>query len=231
MASTKILVVDDEVGILTFLQEWLQEVGYEVHTASGGWEALQIFSRELPTLSIVDLRMPGMDGFQLIGHIRELSNSYILALTGLNEEEHVVRALEAGADEYLVKPVKMREFQARVNSLVRRAEEPVEAPTSYSDDFLSINLLTREASVLGNPLQLRPTEFQLISFLAFNRDRVIGHQELLARVWNDSGGSMDSLKWYVSSLRTKIRDHYADQRVILTVSRVGYRYRPPVGEN
>lgn len=210
MAPTKILVVDDEVGILTFLQEWLEEVGYEVLLASDGWEALQIFSRELPALTIVDLRMPGMDGFQLIGHIREISNSYILALTGLNEETHVIRALEAGADEYLVKPVRMREFQARVNSLIRRADEPVEAPTSYSDEFLGINMLTREATVLGNLLQLRPTEFQLISFLAFNRDRVIGHQELLDRVWKDSRGSMDSLKWYVSSLRTKIEEYYTD---------------------
>lgn len=210
MAPTKILVVDDEVGILTFLQEWLEEVGYEVLLASDGWEALQIFSRELPALTIVDLRMPGMDGFQLIGHIREISNSYILALTGLNEETHVIRALEAGADEYLVKPVRMREFQARVNSLIRRADEPVEAPTSYSDEFLGINMLTREATVLGNLLQLRPTEFQLISFIAFNRDRVIGHQELLDRVWKDSRGSMDSLKWYVSSLRTKIEEYYTD---------------------
>ena len=83
MTSTKILVVDDEIGILTFLREWLEQVGYEVHTATDGWEALQVFSRELPALTIVDLRMPGMDGFQLIDHVREISNSCILALTGL----------------------------------------------------------------------------------------------------------------------------------------------------
>jgi len=102
---------------------------------------------------------------------------------------------------------------------------------NYSDEFLKLDILTHEAAVLGINLQLRPTELRLLSFLALNSDRVISHQELLDRVWNDSGGSLDSLKWCVSSLRTKISEQPAGAKVIVTVPRVGYRYRPPGGED
>ena len=227
MTTTKILVADDEPGARSLLQIWLEEVGHEVHTASDGWNALEVFSQELPVLTIVDMRMPGMDGFHLISHIREISDAYILALTALGEEEHLIRGLEVGADEYLVKPIKQREFLARVRTLLRRAEPPSDATTNYSDEFLSLNILTHEASVLGRNLKLRPTEFRLLSFLALNCNRVVSHQELLDRVWNDSGGSLDSLKWYVSSLRTKIYDQSTGANVIVTVPRVGYRYRRP----
>ena len=227
MANTKILVVDDEPGARSLLQVWLEEVGHEVYTASDGWDALEVFSQQLPVLTIVDMRMPGMDGFHLISHIREISDAYILAVTALSEEEHLIRGLEVGADEYLVKPIKKRELLARVRTLLRRAEPPSNATMNYSDELLSLNILAHEASVLGKNLKLRPTEFRLLTFLALNSDRVVSHQELLDRVWNDSGGSLDSLKWYVSSLRTKIDDLSTGAKVIVTVPRVGYRYRPP----
>ena len=227
MSSTKILVVDDEPGARSLLQVWLEEVGHEVYTASDGWDALEVFLEQLPVLTIVDMRMPGMDGFHLISHIREISDAYILALTALSEEEHLIRGLEVGADEYLVKPIKKRELLARVRTLLRRAEPPSDATMNYSDEFLSLNILTHEATILGKNLQLRPTEFRLLTFLALNSDRVVSHQELLDRVWNDSGGSLDSLKWYVSALRTKIDDQSTGAKVIVTVPRVGYRYRPP----
>lgn len=227
MSSTKILVVDDEPGALSLLQVWLEEVGHEVYTASDGWDALEVFSEQMPILTIVDMRMPGMDGFHLIGHIREISNAYILALTALSEEEHLIRGLEVGADQYLIKPIRKRELLARVRALLRRAEPPGDITINYSDEFLNLNILTHEASILGNDLQLRPTEFRLLSFLALNKNRVVSHQELLDRVWNDPGGSLDSLKWYVSSLRAKIDDQSTGAKVIVTVPRVGYRYRPP----
>ena len=227
MPPIKILLVDDEAALRSAVGDWLGKIGYDVYTAADGWEALEVFSRQLPVLTIVDLRMPGMDGFQLITHIREVSNAYILVLTALNSEEDVVRALELGADEYVVKPMRMLEFRARVDGLVRRADPPGPAASNYSDQFLSFNILTREASILGEPLRLRPTEFRLLTYLAFNRNRVVRQQELLDRVWNDSNASLDSLKWYVSSIRSKIRQIFTGARVIVTVSRVGYRYDPP----
>ena len=226
MPSTKILVVDDEPGIRFLLEQWLEGAGHEVYTAANGWDALQVFCEQLPTLTVADLRMPGMDGFHLIQRIREISNAYVLALTSLSSEEHTIRGLDLGADEYLVKPVPKREFLARVSSLLRRATPPKEIPVRYSDDHLSMDFLTHQASIRGLPLNLRPTEFRLLSYLILNNDRVIDHQELLDRVWGDQAGSLDSLKWYISSLRTKIEDDSRTPRIIVTFPRVGYRHFP-----
>ena len=168
-----------------------------------------------------------MDGFHLIQRIREISNAYVLALTSLGTEEHTIRGLELGADEYLVKPVPKREFLARVNSLLRRATPPEAVPVRYSDDRLSLDFLTHEAGIRGLALNLRPTEFRLLSYLVLNRDRVIDHQELLDRVWGDQAGSLDSLKWYISSFRTKIEDDSRNPRVIVTFPPGGISLLPP----
>ena len=227
MSSAKILVVDDEPGIRALLEQWLESDGHEVYTAADGWDALQSFCQHLPTLTIVDLRMPGMDGFRLIRHIREISDAYVLILTTLSSEENLIRGLELGADEYVVKGITKREFLVRVGALLRRAAPPSEVLTSYSDSLLNLNLLTHEATICSQPLKLRPTEFRLLAFLALNNDRVVSHQELLDRVWSDQGGSLDSLKWYISSLRKKMDAESNGTSVIATVSRVGYRYCPP----
>ena len=226
MSSTKILVVDDEPGIRSLLEQWLEGAGHEVYTAANGWDGLELFCEHLPTLTVADLRMPGMDGFQMIQRIREISNAYVLALTSLSNEEHTIRGLDLGADEYLVKPVPKREFLARISSLLRRATPPASVPVRYSDNQLSLDFLTHEASIRGLTLNLRPTEFRLISYLVLNNDRVIDHQELLDRVWGDQAGSLDSLKWYISSLRTKIEEDSRNPTVIVTFPRVGYRYFP-----
>ena len=154
MSSTKILVVDDEPGIRSLLEQWLEGAGHEVYTAANGWDALQLFCEQLPTLTVADLRMPGMDGFHLIQRIREISDAYILALTSLGNEEHTIRGLDLGADEYLVKPVPKREFLARISSMLRRATPPEAAPARYCDDQLSLNFLTHEASIRGLILNL-----------------------------------------------------------------------------
>ena len=228
MASTKVLLVDDEPDLLSLLRDWLEEDGYEVFSTTDGGEALRLFFQHRPALSITDLRMPGMDGFQLITRIRELSDGHVLVLTALGGEEHVVRGLDLGADEYLVKPVSRRAFLARVRSILRRAVAPSEEqPTAYSDAYLSLNFLTHEVKLRGKPLHMRPTEFRLLAVLAQNSDRVVGHQELLDRAWGDQAGSPDSLKWYVSALREKLEEDPQTPRLIVTMPRVGYRYFPP----
>ena len=121
LLSSKILVVDDEPEMLALLIEWLEEDGHDVSTASNGWDALEIFIDRRPVLTITDLRMPGMDGFQLIKRIREISNTHVIALTAMGGEEHTVLGFDLGADEYLVKPVSKKVFLARVRSILRRA--------------------------------------------------------------------------------------------------------------
>lgn len=226
MLSSKILVVDDEPEILALLHEWLEEDGHEVDTANNGWDALEIFVDRKPALTITDLRMPGMDGFQLIRRIREISQSHVIALTAMGSEEHTVMGFDLGADEYLVKPVSKRIFLARVRSILRRAVSDEEIALRYEDSVLELDFRSHEALVNGDSLHLRPTEFKLLAFLVQNSDRVLSHQELLDRVWGDQSGSLDSLKWYISSLRDKIEDDPRKPASIVTFPRVGYRYCP-----
>jgi len=177
MADTKVLIVDDEPDFLALIQSWLEDDGYEVFSATNGWEGLQVFAEVRPQLTITDVRMPTMDGFQLISRIREISEAHVLALTAMGDTENTVRGLELGADEYLVKPVVKREFLARVRSFIRRAKPPSDFPVNYQDPVISLDLLTREANFRGEVVHMRPTEYRLLSYLALNCDRVLSHQD------------------------------------------------------
>ena len=227
MADSKILIVEDDADFQALIQSWLEEEGYEVHTAANGWEGLQVFAEVRPHLTITDVRMPAMDGFQLISRIREISDAHVLALTAMGDTESTVRGLELGADEYLVKPIPKREFLVRVRSLLRRAKPPGEVPVEYRDSVLMLGLLAHDVSCRGEPLHLRPTEYRLLTYLVLNRDRVLDHEELLDNVWGERGGSLDSLKWHVSALREKIESDPKKPSMIVTFPRVGYRYIRP----
>lgn len=176
---------------------------------------------------ITDVRMPAMDGFQLISRIREISDAHVLALTAMGDTENTIRGLELGADDYLVKPIAKREFLARVRSLVRRSSPPGDVPVSYEDSVINLDLLTHEANCRGEPIHMRPTEYRLLTYLVLNSHRVLSHQELLDKVWGDQGGSLDSLKWHISALRDKIETTPKKPSIIVTFPRVGYRYIRP----
>ena len=228
MSQPRILIVDDEPNLMGLLQEWLEAEEYEVHCAREGGEALPLFFKLRPDLAVTALRMPGMDGFQLIRRIREISSdSHIMVLSALANEENMVRGLELGADEYVVKPVSKKIFLAKVRSLLRRATATDQDFCAYSDSELSLNFLTYEVVVNGRALSLRPTAFRLLSFLVQNHHRVVGYQELLDRVWGDEEGSLDSLKWHIAYLRGEVEEDRNNPRRIVTLARVGYRYYPP----
>ena len=224
MPEEKVLVVDDELPVISLLQLWLQEEGYQVFGATKGHDALRLYFQHKPALSTIDLSMPGMSGFELIQRIREISDGHLLVVSGLCSEENMVRGLDLGADEFMVKPVTKRLFQARVRSLLRRVAPVEDSPTGYYDSSLEMSFLTHEVKARGETVYLRPTEFRLLSCLVLNRDRIVGHSELLDRVWGAQGGSLDSLAWYVSALRGKIEEDQKHPRLIMTVPRVGYRY-------
>ena len=227
LQPSRILVVDDELEMLSLLNEWLEEDGHEVETATNGWDALQIFVELKPALTITDLRMSGMDGFQLIRRIREISDTHVIALTAMGGEEHTVRGFEMGADEYLVKPISKRVFLARVRSILRRAAPDEKLDLGYQDSVLKLDFLSHETVVRGEVIHLRPTGFKLLAFLVQNSNRVLEHQVLLDQVWGAQMGSLDSLKWYISALREKIEDDPRNPKIIVTFPRVGYRYSPP----
>lgn len=226
MDSARILVVDDDTKHLSIIRRWLEIEGHDVYTATNGWDALESMVEHRPALTVTDIRMRPMDGFQLIRHLREISNSYVLALTGLSADEHKIHGLELGADEYLTKPISKKMFLAQVHSLLRRINPAEEIANSYSDGCLTLDVLTRESRLHGEDLYLRPTEFRLLAYLCRNNERVVSHEELLDRVWGGESGSLSSLKWYISSLRAKIEAISRGHDNILTIRRVGYRYLP-----
>ncbi|MDA1096600.1 MAG: response regulator transcription factor [Chloroflexi bacterium] len=226
---TQILVVDDEEPLVSMMGEWLTDEGFHVDGVLNGADALRVFFDRRPSLVISDLRMKGMDGFQLITRIREMSEVPILILSALGEDEHVVRGLDLGADEYLTKPVSRTAFLARVRSMLRRNPTAVEPTVFYRDAALSIDYLKHSVSVNEKPVALRPLEYRLLTCLVRNRERMVSHVELMDQVWGPGNGSADSLKWYVSALRAKIEKDPQNPRLILNLRGQGYRYVQPEG--
>ena len=225
MPHSKILVVDDEPDHLAIIQRWLEDDGFEVVTATNGWDGLELLVEHRPDLTITDIRMPQMDGFQLIKRIREVSDGHVMALTRMGDEEDVMHGLQLGADDYLSKPISKRMFLVRVRTMLRRAMTPEEIPTDYSDPCLSLSFLTHDARLHGETLSLRPLEFSLLSYLARNSDRVASHDEILDNVWGSEEGSKDNLRWFIASLRQKLDVACQASHLIVTFHKVGYRYQ------
>lgn len=225
MSEAKILVVDDEPDHLALVQLWLEDDGYEVVTASNGWDGLEALAEHRPDLTITDIRMPQMDGFQFIKRIREISDGHVMALTRMSDEEDVMHGLQLGADEYLSKPISKRMFLVRVSAILRRAVTPEEIPTDYGDACLKLSFLTHNALLHDQALSLRPLEFRLLSYLSRNNDRVVSHEEILDNVWGSEEGSKDNLRWFIASLRQKLDDISKDSQFITTFPKVGYRYK------
>ncbi len=226
-STPTILLVDDEFQVLEMLREWLEDQDYRVSTAETAEDALKLFYELRPTLSIVDLRMPGMNGFQLIRRIRELSEAPVMVLSALSEDADQVRGLDVGADEYVIKPVSREPFLARVRSLLRRAAPPEEITSHYRDSVLELDTPTHTVSVNGQTVHVSPLEFRLLSYLVNKRHRIATHDELLSEVWDTELGSQDSLKWYVSSLRRKLEVSAKPHNMIRNVRGLGYQYVPP----
>ena len=224
----KILVVDDEEPLTDLLREWLEEGGYTVFTALDGQRALRIFFEKQPDLALIDILMPGkIDGFELCQRIREVSEIPIIILSALGHEQDKVRGLKLGADDYIVKPVGKAELLARVEAVLRRAKGAKTKTSIYDDGVLRLDFENYEAWVRGKPISLTLTEFKLLALLVQNSNRVLTHDELWDRVWGWDRGSLDSLKWYIASLRKKIEEDPANPGLIITVKGVGYRYRKP----
>lgn len=195
--------VDDEPEMLALLNEWLEEDGHQVETATNGWEAFEIFVNRKPALTITDLGIPGMDGLQLISRISEISDAHVIALTSMGGDKHALRGFDMGAYEYLVKPESEGVFLACVGSLLRRAASDGEIALGRQDRILTLKFLSREAQVEGANLRLRPAELKLLAYLNQNSNRVQNRQQLLNQVWDERQGSLDSIKWCLSALRER----------------------------
>jgi two-component system KDP operon response regulator KdpE len=223
-ARPRVLVVDDEPQILRALRVVLREAGFEVLSAESVPEALDLAAVRAPRAAIVDLVLPGGDGVQVTRSLREWSEMPILVLSAVGEEEQKVRALEAGADDYVTKPFGARELVARLQAALRRSESGGSEPV-IAVDGLEVDLAAHVVRRGGEPVHLTPIEFELLRVLARNRGRLMTHRALLAEVWGPGYvDDLQALRTHIARLRSKIEPPGERPRYILTDPGVGYRF-------
>ncbi len=224
----RILIVDDEPSILKFVRSNLQDKGYAVISATSGEEALHLIEMELPDLIILDIMMPGMDGFEVCRRLRQWSQTPIIMLSARGEEKDKVKCLDLGADDYIVKPFGANELMARVSAVLRRTRTTGTPPTksSITSGDLVINLAKRQVTKAGMEVKLTPTEYALLQELAVNAGKVLTHSHLLHRVWGpEYREEREYLHVFVRRLRAKLEPDPNHPRYILTVSGVGYQFK------
>ncbi len=227
MSPQKILVIDDDPRIVRLMEYSLKAAGFEVFPAYDGQEGLKQAYANQPDLVILDIMMPKMDGWTVCQRIREFSNVPIIMVTAKAQEADVVQGLELGADDYVVKPVRMPELVARVRACLRRSElsKADERAVGFSDDYLAVDPVARLVLVAGKPVKLTPTEFNLLLRLIRSAGRVLTYKQLLEDVWGwEYTDDIDYLRIYIWHLRQKIEKDPKDPRYILTEHGVGYRF-------
>ena len=229
MTSANILVVDDEPQIRRVMRTTLTTQGYVVRDARSGEEALERLREEKPDLILLDVNMPGMGGLEACRAIRGSSDAAIIMLTVRDTEQDKVDALDAGADDYVVKPFHTKELLARIRAALRRLPASSESGSQIIKlDGIEINLSTRRVTVEGESVRLTPKEFDLLQYLVSNPNVPIPHARLLQAVWGpDYGDQVEYLRVFVNQLRKKIEPEPAKPRYLLTEPWVGYRFRLP----
>jgi two-component system KDP operon response regulator KdpE len=227
MKPSTILVVDDEPQIRRVLRTTLSAEGYAVVEASNGSEALEKLRSEHPDLILLDVNMPVLDGLQACREIRALSEIPIIMLTVRSAEPDKVRALDAGADDYVVKPFGIPELLARMRALLRRVADEKDFPLLVSKE-LNFNFEKRDILVRGAPVHLTPKEFAVLKDLVAADGRPLTHRRLLQSVWGpDYGEETESLRVVINQLRKKIELNPAKPKYIQTEPWVGYRFNMP----
>ena len=221
----RVLVVDDEPQIVRALKVVLREAGFEAVAAETASQALDLAAVHRPDAAIVDLVLPDGDGVEVTRTLREWSAMPILVLSAVGEEEQKVRALEAGADDYITKPFGARELVARLQAALRRTAPTEEQPT-IAVDGLEIDLAARAVRRDSEPIHLTPIEFELLRALVRNRGRLMTHRALLTEVWGPQYvEDVQPLRTHIARLRAKIEpEGAASPRYIVTDPGVGYRF-------
>lgn len=225
----RVLVVDDEKNMRDLLRIYLSNEGFEVTEAEGGAAAVNLLNQTTFDLVILDIMMPGMDGWEVCRRIRENAQTPILMLTARSETKDKVQGLQLGADDYLVKPFDPEELTARVNALLRRAKLTI--PSTEQADVLryfeiSINPDTREVTAHGQTLELTPKEFDLLLYLASHPRKVFTRELILEQVWGqDYEGDIRTVDTHVKNVREKLRQAGLTYNPIQTVWGVGYKFQ------
>jgi two-component system KDP operon response regulator KdpE len=224
MSGERVIVVDDEPQIRRALGTALTGHGYQVEVAEDGETALTLLASRPPDVMVLDLVMPGMDGFEVLRQTRTWSQLPIIVLSARGQERDKVAALDLGADDYLTKPFGLAELLARLRAALRRAGAPAEPSRAFGN--ISVDIARRLVTKGGLEVHLTPTEFDLLRVLISNPDRVLTHRQLLERVWGGyAAENSRQLRVYVNYLRRKLEDDPAHPAFLVTEPGIGYRLR------
>ena len=223
-----VLVVDDEPIVREVVCSYLEREGYKTLAAGDGLRARELVERAAPTLVVLDLMLPGMDGLELCRWIRNRSQVPVIMLTARGEEADRIVGLELGADDYVTKPFSPRELVARVRTVLRRTAPTLVKPERLDFGDLVLDATAREVTKSGRALRLTAKEFDLLWFLARHPRQVFSRDQLMDRVWGYSAAlDTGTVTVHVRRLREKIEDDPARPRYLQTVWGVGYRFAPP----
>ncbi|HIA52467.1 MAG TPA: response regulator transcription factor [Candidatus Melainabacteria bacterium] len=223
----KVLVIDDEPQIRRALRAGLEHNGYEVMLAGNGEEGLDTAALKIPDILILDLALPGTDGFTVLKQLREWSKIPVIVLTVREGEEEKIKALDLGADDYLIKPFGLGELLARMRAVLRRANsEEREAESTFSYQGLFVDMAKRLVSIDEIEVHLTPKEYDLLKYMILQPNRVLTHRQLLTKVWGpEYSEDHHTLRVHIANLRNKIESHPERPRLIHTEMRIGYRFR------
>ena len=223
----RILIVEDDDEVRTAMVRDLSDRRHSVRSVAGAWHALQEVHASPPQVVVLDLGLPDMDGHELLKMLRAVSDAAVVVVTARDGEEEIIRLLNAGADDYMVKPFTIGELDARLGSVLRRACGKAESSVLHAGE-LRIDLVRREASLEGRPLDLTRREFDLLAFLAARPGEVVPRAELHSQVWRQPYGNDQTIDVHMSWLRRKLGETAAAPRYLHTVRGVGVKLEIPV---
>jgi DNA-binding response OmpR family regulator len=230
--SQRILVIDDDPLILQLVSDKLDRAGFEVLTAASGQQALELLERSgLPHLAIVDINMPGMDGFEFCRIVQAYTDLPVILLTGVDEEDIIVRGIEQFAEDYVLKPFSPRELLARTQRVLRRIGDFAYTlePIAKVDDRFAVDFSHQQAIVDNESVSLTPTETKILYILMRNAGRTVTTDFLLRRLWPLEEVFEDTLRVHIHRLRKKIQGSAPQWQYITTERGVGYRFVPMLG--
>jgi DNA-binding response OmpR family regulator len=237
MAGARVLVVEDDETIRAVVRRLVQIAGAEIIEAESGEDGLRALYAGRPDIVVLDIDLPGIDGWQVLERVRQLADVPVLMLSAHDDELEKVRALQAGADDYVTKPFGPQELLARLQAHIRRAAQragggsgaATGALRPYRDAAVAVDSVHAEATVFDRPLPVTPREFRLLAAFVRNVGRTLSAEQLLELAWDDPAGDPRRVKVYVGYLRAKLQDAGLDPPPIETVRGFGYRYKAPVG--
>jgi DNA-binding response OmpR family regulator len=228
LKNKKILVIDDDPNLVRLIEYTFSKIGTVVYTAESGEEGLRQFYARQPDLIILDVMMASMDGWEVCARIRQVSDIPIIFLTALDGEDNIVRGLDCGAIDYMVKPFGSKVLVARAQAALRQAERTsgTKKPPTYRDDYLTVDLDTRRVFVRGEPVKLTATEYHLLAYLLQHAGQVLTSQQILENVWGPAyEDCVNYVHVYMWHLRNKLEEDPKAPCYLVTEHGVGYQFR------